>query len=443
MRLFLLLTVFLSLTSFSTFSVAVDYSWKCGSNGCTSQPDPKSSVLQSLNLQGVDLSGWTFESCSFIRDDLAYCNWQKQITPTSTDNRGNYTNRYGDSCPDTYTYNPLTGICDPPEEEQCESKKDQSTTFTKSGTAPDSYAVVLPGGTLGQETSACFSSCVVSTSDQKCVVNPFGNYTCQGTAYYTGQKCTTGAEVDYTDSPKEPEPETTTKDKPCQYIEQADGTLRCDSEKSTEKEGQSCGTVNGVKKCYDTKPTKDGVEIETEVKTETTPDGTSTTTKTDTATKTTCSGINSCASTTTTTTTTIEKDADGKTNSISGVCTGEACPDKNTNPDGDGDGFGDCVGGDCTGTAGGPLGSPELEEVAGFGETTTGFAERIAASPIIAAIDGIGLNGGGSCSMSSGTTIIGTIDASSFCDNSNWLDPLYYVFLAIHALVAVRVFLSA
>lgn len=330
-----------------------------------------------------------------------------------------------------------------PEPDECEAKKDQSTTFTKSGTAPDSYAVVLPGGTLGQETSACFSGCVVSTSDQKCVVNPVGNYTCQGKAYYTGQKCTTGADVDYTDSPKEPEPETITKDKPCQYIEQADGTLRCDSEKSTEKEGQSCGTVNGVKKCYDTKPTKDGVEIETEVKTETKPDGTSTTTKTDTATKTTCSGINSCTSTTTTTTTTIEKDADGKTNSISGVCTGEACPDKNTNPDGDGDGFGDCVGGDCTGTAGGPLGSPELEEVAGFGETTTGFAERIAASPIIAAIDGIGLNGGGSCTMSSGTTIIGTIDASSFCDNSNWLDPLYYVFLAIHALVAVRVFLSA
>jgi len=333
-------------------------------------------------------------------------------------------------------------FCEPPENE-CESKNGDSITFTKSGTAPDSYAVVLPGGTLGQDTSACFSSCVVSTSDQKCVVNPVGNYTCQGKAYYTGQTCTTGAELDYTDSPKEPEPETITKDKPCQYIEQADGTLRCDSEKSTEKQGQSCGTVNGVKKCYDTKPTKDGVEIETEVKTETEPDGTSTTTKTDTATKTTCSGINSCTSTTTTTTTTIEKDADGKTNSISGVCTGEACPDKNTNPDGDGDGFGDCVGGDCTGTVGGPLGSPELEEVAGFGETTTGFAERIAASPIIAAIDGIGLNGGGSCTMSSGTTIIGTIDASSFCDNSNWLDPLYYVFLAIHALVAVRVFLSA
>lgn len=351
--------------------------------------------------------------------------------------------RSGDSCPADTVYNAQNGECEAPEPDECEEKAGESTTFTKSGTAPDAYAVVLPGGTLGQETSACFSGCVVSTSDQKCVVNPVGNYTCQGKAYYTGQKCTTGAEVDYTDSPKEPEPETITKDKPCQYIEQADGTLRCDSEKSTVKEGQSCGTVNGVKKCYDTKPTKDGVEIETEVKTETKPDGSSTTTKTDTATKTTCSGINSCTSTTTTTTTTIEKDADGKTNSISGVCTGEACPDKNTNPDGDGDGFGDCTGEDCGEGSGGSFNTPEFEEVGTIAETTSAFIARVDASPLLSTVSSIGLSGQGSCSMGSTTTSIGTISASSICDNSHWLDPLYFIFLAIHALAAVRVFLSA
>lgn len=353
-----------------------------------------------------------------------------------------YVSRVG-TCEAPNVTNPETGECEAPLPDECEAKNGESTTFTKSGTAPDSYAVVLPGGTLGQDTSACFSGCVVSTSDQKCKVNGIGNYTCQGKAYYTGQKCTTGPEVDYTDSPKEPEPETITKDKPCQYIEQADGTLRCDSEKSTEKEGQSCGTVNGVKKCYDTKPTKNGIDIKTEVKTETKPDGSTTTTKKDTATKTTCSGINSCTSTTTTTTTTTDKDANGKVNSVSGICTGAACPDKNTNPDGDGDGFGDCVGGDCSSTGGGPVGSPELEEVPGFAETTSTFTGRIAAAPIMTAINGIRLNGSGSCSMTGTTTMIGSVDASAFCDNSSWLDSLYYVFLAIHALAAVRVFLSA
>ncbi len=351
--------------------------------------------------------------------------------------------RAGSGCTLPSVLNPSTGSCEAPEPDECEAKKDQSTTFTKSGRAPDSYAIVLPQGLLGPNQSACFSSCVVSTADQKCKVNKAGQYTCQGVAYYTGQKCTTGPEVDFTDSPKEPEPETITKDKPCQYIEQADGTLRCDSEKSTEKEGQHCGEVNGVKKCVDTKPTKNGIDIKTEVKTETKPDGSTTTTKTDTATHTTCSGINSCTSTTTTTTTTTEKDANGKTNSISGTCTGAACPDKNTNPDGDGDGFGDCATGDCSESGGGPLGSPELEEVSGFGESTDDFVNRVGASPIFTAIDGISLNGSGSCSMSSATTSIGKISADSFCDNSHWLDPLYYIFLAIHALAAVRVFLSA
>ncbi len=351
--------------------------------------------------------------------------------------------RAGSGCTLPSVLNPSTGSCEAPEPDECEAKKDQSTTFTKSGRAPDSYATVLPQGSLGPNQSACFSSCVVSTADQKCKVNTDGQYTCQGVAYYTGQKCTTGPVVDFTDSPKPPEPEVTTKDKPCQYIEQSDGTLRCDSEKSTEKEGQHCGTVNGVKKCFDTKPTKDGIDIKTEVKTETKPDGSTTTTKTDTATKTTCSGINSCKSTTTTTTTTTEKDPNGKTNSITGSCTGEACPDKNTNPDGDGDGFGDCTGTDCGDSSGGSFETPEFEEVGTISDTTSAFIDRIGDSPILSTVSSIGLNGQGSCSMGSTSTSIGTISASSVCDNSHWLDPLYFIFLAIHAVAAVRVFLSA
>lgn len=439
MRFFIRLVFSLTLISFSQLAISVDYYWTYQAG--SSNAGPYTSALQACEantsptqLAKKGTSGDQFY-CQYLN---SYGNWQ------STSNR--YVFRSGTTCfPDT-TYNPGTGECEAPPPDECEAKNGQSLPFTKNGLGTDSYCTFIPGLSACSQ-SACFSGCAVDTFDQKCTFKTSGKYTCVGSAIFTGQECSTsgqGTEIESdTDNTPRPDPKTENKDEPCNYSTNPDGSQTCTSEKSTEKEGQSCGTINGVKKCYDTNPTKDGIEIETEVKTETKPDGTSTTTKTDTATKTTCSGVNSCTSTTTTTTTTIEKDADGKTNSISGVCTGEACPDKNTNPDGDGDGFGDCVGGDCTGTAGGPLGSPELEEVAGFGETTTGFAERIAASPIIAAIDGIGLNGGGSCTMSSGTTIIGTIDASSFCDNSNWLDPLYYVFLAIHALVAVRVFLSA
>ncbi|WP_339083289.1 hypothetical protein [Pseudomonas sp. TMP9] len=430
---FLISFCFLFFTS--SFAYASDYYWQRANGSVYDNP---TAACQAWEATHITLGGNNrFTGLIWYSPDFVGC----QINNST--GRSETIRRYGTSCPTDSTYNTETGECESPKPNECEAKSGESTTFTKSGTAPDAYAVVLPSGQLGQEQSACFSSCVVSTTEQKCTVNGIGNYTCRGKAYYTGQKCTTGPEVDYTDSPKEPEPETITKDKPCQYIEQADGTLRCDSEKSTEKEGQSCGTVNGVKKCFDTKPTKDAVNIETDVKTETKPDGSSTITKTDTATKTTCSGINSCSSITTKTTTKTEKDADGNTTSISGTCTGSSCPDKNTNPDGDGDGFGDCTDGNCSSGAGGPLETPELEEVPGFSETTSTFTGRIAAAPIMTAIKGIRLNGGGSCSMSGTTTIIGSVSASAFCDNSSWLDPLYFVFLAIHALAAVRVFLSA
>lgn len=69
---------------------------------------------------------------------------------------------------------------------------------------------------------------------------------------------------------------------------------------------------------------------------------------------------------------------------------------------------------------------------------------KIQGAPIIASVKAIKMNSGGSCSLGeSANTPIGTISASGVCAQTHWLDPLYYVFFAIHALAAVRVFLSA
>ena len=367
-----------------------------------------------------------------------------------------YIVRFGDSCPTGQTLNTATGSCDCPagqvfqggqcgEENPCTAKLGQSQAFTKSGSSGDGYGTVVGGFVAGVQ-SACFGGCAVSTVDQKCTGRVSGLYTCRGTAYYSGQTCaTTGNSTEVQDNTSQlplPNPQTISEEKPCVYSQDGDKQV-CQSAINTEKEGQFCGEVNGVKKCVDSKPTKNGITIDTKVQTDTKPDGSKVITKTDTATKTECKGANECKSTSTTTTTTTNVDANGNTTGVSGSCTGEACPDKNTNPDGDGDGFGDCTGDDCGEGAGGSFNTPEFEEVGTIAETTSAFMDRVGDSPILSTVSSIGLDGQGSCSMGSTSTSIGTISLATVCDNSHWLDPLYFIFLAIHALAAVRVSLSA
>jgi hypothetical protein len=273
-----------------------------------------------------------------------------------------------------------------------------------------------------------------------------GAYTCRGVAYFTGQSCETsgtGTEVTEagSDTP-EPEPQIITEEQPCEYAEQADGTLACNSEKSVEKEGQSCGTVNGVRKCVDAAPSKNGIDIRTEVTTEPLADGGTKTTKKDVATVTKCTGINQCTTTTTTNTTTTTTDANGKVIQLGGSCTGPACPDANTNPDGNGDGFGDCVvssGAGCDGEY------PELEEGDSFGDATEKFMDRVEASPLVSAVSELQFAAGGSCSFASFTApIIGTHSFQSMCTwAADWMAPIRAIMLAVWALVAIRTLMEA
>lgn len=386
--------LWLCLLLFFTFSgevLAASYSWHHLTNPNIYGSTPMEACIR---MNSGNPTGMTFQMGSSGIDGNCLYNGVSY---------NGYIQRRGDSCPvPGQTYSTTTGSCSCPAGtalqngqcvavNPCTSKNGQSQSFTKSGSSGDGYGTVSGGYVAGVQ-SACFGGCAVSTVDQKCVGRVSGLYTCRGTAYHTGQVCSgngAGTEIqDNTSQAPPPVPQVITENKPCVYSGTGD-TQTCTSSEGSEKEGQYCGTVNGVKKCVDSKPTKNGIEIQTTFKTETKPDGSKTTTKTDVATKTTCTGAGQCSSTSTTTTTTTKTDGSGKTTSVTGSCTGDACPDENGNPDGDGDGFGDCVGDDCGEGGGGDFSSPELEELDGYEQTTKDFYGRAKSSPILSAVSGI------------------------------------------------------
>jgi len=341
----------------------------------------------------------------------------------------------------------VDGQCVAPPDNPCTVKSGGSQSFTKSGSSGDGYGTVSGGYVAGVQT-ACFGGCAVSTADQKCLGRVSGLYTCRGTAYYSGQQCsTTGVSTEIQENTSQDPPlvpQVISENKPCVYSGSGD-TQTCTSSEGIEKEGQYCGTLNGVKTCVDSKPTKNGIEIQTTFKTETQPDGSKKTIKTDVATKTVCTGAGQCSSTSTTTTTTTNTDANGNTTGVTGSCTGEACPDKNGNPDGDGDGFGDCTGDDCGDGEGGSVEVPELEEQPNYGDSLQTYFDDIQGAPIVQAVTDISLPSGGNCPIYSATIdYVGTVSTSTACDlASNLLTPLHYLFLAIWAFVAIRTTMTA
>lgn len=179
--------------------------------------------------------------------------------------------------------------------------------------------------------------------------------------------------------------------KPCTYTTDSQGNQVCTSSKFEASEGKTkCGFVGSEFKCSEdlNKAVGEGISIATKVETKPQPDGKTKITKTDVQTSTSCKGTTCTTKTTTTTTTTI-KDGNGTTESVSGTCTGDNCPDKNGNPDGDGDGFGDCTGPECGEGSGQSLETPELEEVDGYQETTKKFYGRAKSSPLLSAVSDI------------------------------------------------------
>ncbi len=340
--------------------------------------------------------------------------------------------RGGDACPAGSEYNSTTGECVAPEEDECADKAGIDEGFSKAGTAPDSFVTIASNGFAIPQRQGCKGGCAMEFHDIRGKTNTSGAYLYRGTGTYTGQQCATtgtGDQIDE-DTNESTDPQTIKEDVPCVYSS-VGGNQVCESKKSEEREGQSCGTVNGVPTCVQTVPLKNGVDISTEVTTETHADGSSTITKKDTATSTTCTGINSCTSKTATTTTVIQKDADGNTASTESNCTGAACG-SSYNPDRDGDGLGDGDGEE--GQDWYTSGDDTFESV------LTQFAADVKQTPIASKTTSfLTFRASGACPTWSVSVWVFDIDIDQLCSGDIPWDAIRAVILAAAAFLSFRI----
>lgn len=227
--------------------------------------------------------------------------------------------------------------------------------------------------------------------------------------------------------------------KPCNYM--ANGqVVGCESSEFKGNPGEmNCGTVNGGPyTCTKKVPTSNGVNIKTDITSEPQADGTTKQTKQDVHTKTICSAPGSCVTQTTTNKTITIMDGNGNTLSQTGSCTGANCSAGKGQT-------GNCPAGETCDAEEEQqeFNGPQNDDVPGFSESLESFKAKVAGAPLIAGVTAIRMPTGGSCSIGSVNTMIGTISGDGVCQNSHWLDDLYYVFLAMGALGAVRIAMSA
>jgi len=479
-----------SASLYSGLSLAEDYYWQIGTDTQSIADTPASSCSKFASNNGstsqLAYSGGEYATCYLYRGPVFIS--QHSVV------------RRGSGCTAPAVYNPVTGACLAPQEPNGEvcGPKDQHTGLPKiknsAGECVDFpfadkgsqckfaqsrvrevsvYAQFDSNGVPSGPPSVDVSGCVavpVGPSPYKHCPRPAPRKACfNGVCVELGSppaKCNvavqfTGAtgdgEFGFTGNPGDGEgpcdpdtdctpatPPIETDRQPCTYVTDAEGRQSCTSfdYKGTPGESSQCGQVNGVMQCIAKKPpTSNGTQIDTKVDTKSNPDGTTTTTKTDIRTDVICSGPNACQSVTTKTTNVTIKDGNGNTTSSDTKCEGAKCGSGIGKGDGSGTGEGDCIV-DCD-DENGQVSAPELGEVATYAESIQAFQAAIEGSPIMSAVSSIAVTGSGSCNMGSTNTAIGTISLDYICTHSNWLDDLYFVFLAVWGLAAVRVLLSA
>lgn len=442
----------LALLIFSAPVFSADYTYRCYLAGCTMQTTPQAAAEQAGVIS--DRSSFVVQSCAWSTGTTYLCP-STYISNGTTQNWNVTVYRFGDNCPAGSTYNATTRLCETPYADQGKlcpdqsgatadipkiydkggqcvlfSDADQETTCKFLGNASTSKNVMVRG-TINDQGEAVpppavkDSGCAATIVASQCVVVPAkivkSNHSDQPAAIPGGAKC--AVEIKYTGAvaaqviPENlqaakddvcvdpgkcnlPEPQQNTEKKPCTYVTAPDGSQTCVSTSGIAKEGKTqCGTVNGVLTCSDSlaKPVGNGMIVWTKVNSVGLGDGKTQITKTDTMTTYSCgSGKSTCTSSNTTNTTITIKDGNGNTESVTGSCTGKACPDKNTNPDGDGDGFGDCIGGDCSQEEGGSPDLPGMGEVDSYQVTTQKFYDRVKSSPIASSVSNISVPSGGS-----------------------------------------------
>jgi hypothetical protein len=231
--------------------------------------------------------------------------------------------------------------------------------------------------------------------------------------------------------------------KPCTYTTDSKGNQVCTSSKFEATQGKTkCGFVGSEFKCSEDlkKATGAGLSIATKVETKTQPDGKIKEVKTDVQTATNCKGTDCTTKTTTTTTTTI-KSSGGATESVSGTCTGDNCPDKNTNPDGDGDGFGDCTGSDCGEGEGGGKNDWYTPGEDTYSSVIQDFATAVSGIPVVAGVDNfLTFTPSGACPVYTADVWVFSVRLDQWCSDSTipW-DLIKAIILGCCAFLAFRI----
>lgn len=240
-------------------------------------------------------------------------------------------NREGDSCPDGYTYNSQTGICEPPQEDPCSPTLGQEVLhrhkvgdiitggFSPSGPTPE---------TVCSGSCRYISPAPVGDAYRFVNGNPegaFQNYS------YRGDGTTCQGSETAIESPSPSNKPTSESSNECtDKVTDAEGRVHYTCQTSAEFRdpgSMNCGSVNGKTVCVSkTPPPKlNKKESNTEVTETTNPDGSKTTTTTTTTTNTSCIGANACSTSTTTVTGSKGTNADGTPGGSSSTCVGDNC----------------------------------------------------------------------------------------------------------------------
>jgi len=350
-----------------------------------------------------------------------------------------YVDRRGTSCPEGTEYDPAIGNCAVPDN-PCAALAGTYDRFSKAGIAPDSFVSIASNGYAIPQRQGCKDGCAAQMTDIRGKTRVSGEYLYTGSMMYTGDQCTVTGSGDelVPDEGQNVEPQVIKEDVPCVYSASGDKQV-CQSAKTEEIEGRSCGTVNGVETCVPTVPSKNGIDITTEVTEQMLEDGSTVTTKKDTATVTKCEGINNCTTTTATTTTTSRTDANGTTTGTETACTGKACPSSG-NPDSDGDGVGDCTGDDC-GAGGGGEGQDWYTPTGDtFGSVLTEFVGKVQQTPVASQTSSfLTFRATGSCPRWSVSAWVFDIDIDQLCSGDIPWNAIKAVILAAAGFFAFRI----
>ena len=440
MRLFFL---FIAL-GFSGVSNAAAYSWISPTNANIYGDSPMAACIK---FNSGNATGMTFQmSASGIDGSCLY---------NGANFYGNYIQRTGTTCPVSgQTYSTSTGTCSclapkvmqggqcvtPAPVDPCTSKSGLSTGYVQKWSSFESYSSNCKVSVDGCQVDRCSGS-------SQCGANAQGEYACWGTGSYTGitSPGTDEPTVD-SDETDAPEPLVSTSNQNCQP--NGNGGFTCVTSSSSQEFASSQCTVGStggatgyvcVKPDYVPEAATTTQTVETGVTQN--QDGSTTTTTTTTTDNTYCKG-GGCTTTTTTQTGTKTTDGNGNTVSESSECTGPNCeaPTDETGPEEE-ETF------SSPGSYTGPDTSdafPELAEVPSYSETMENFQGRVSASPIIGGLSSISVPSGGSCDIGSASLFGGTISFNHFCDIApTVLSGLRYLFLAIWAWAAIRLFFTA